>query len=97
MISAANINELESRKMPYILGTRMRRVNAIKYDVLSRGGRYREVYPEGLTSKDPAPLKVKEVLHNEKRYIVCMNTRQARKDAAARQAFVGPRSMWTAV
>ena len=88
MISAATINELESREIPYILGTRMRRVNAIKYDVLSRGGRYREVYPEGLTSKDPAPLKVKEVLHNEKRYIVCMNTRQARKDAADREAII---------
>ena len=82
------INELESRQIPYILGTRMRRVNAIKYDVLSCGGRYKEVYPEGLTSKDPAPLKVKEVLHNEKRYIVCMNTRQARKDAADRQAII---------
>ena len=88
MISAATIKELESLQIPYILGTRMRRVNAIKYDVLSRGGRYREVYPEGLTSKDPAPLKVKEVLHNEKRYIVCMNTRQARKDAADREAII---------
>ena len=66
----------------------MRLVNEIKYDVLSRGGRYREVYPEGLTSKEPAPLKVKEVLHNEKRYIVCMNTRQGRKDAADRQAII---------
>lgn len=88
MISAATISELESREIPYILGTRMRRVNAVKYDVLSRGGRYKQVYPEGLTSKDPAPLKVKEVLHNQKRYIVCMNTRQARKDAADRQAII---------
>jgi transposase len=88
MISAATIKKLESRKISYILGTRMRRVNAIRYDVLSRGGRYREVYPEGLTSKDPAPLKVKEVVHKEKRYIVCLNTRQARKDAADRKAII---------
>jgi transposase len=88
MVSAATINELENQKIPYILGTRMRKVNAIKYDVLSRGGRYREVYPEGKTSKDPAPLKVKEVLHNENRYIVCLNTRQARKDAADRKAII---------
>ncbi len=88
MISAAIINELESRQISYILGTRMRKVNTIKYDVLSRGGRYKEVYPEGLSSKDPAPLKVKEVLHKEKRYIVCMNTRQARKDAADRKAII---------
>ena len=88
MISADTIKELESRHIPYILGTRMRRVNEIKFDVLSRGGRYSEVYPEGLTSKDPAPLKVKEVVHNGKRYIVCMNTRQARKDAADREAII---------
>jgi transposase len=88
MISADTIEELDSRNIPYILGTRMRRVNEIKFDVLSRGGRYSEVYPEGLTSKDPASLKVKEVLHNDKRYIVCMNTRQARKDAADREAII---------
>ena len=88
MISADTVEELEGRHIAYILGTRMRRVNEIKFDVLSRGGRYSEVYPEGLTSKDPSPLKVKEILHNDKRYIVCMNTRQARKDAADRQAII---------
>lgn len=88
MISADTIKDLESRTIPYILGARMRRVKKIKSDVLSRGGRYREVYPEGLTSKDPSPLQVKEVVHNEKRYIVCMNTRQARKDAADREAII---------
>ncbi len=89
MISAGTIQELEARNnMPYILGTRMRRVKEIKFDVLSHGGRFREVYPEGVSSKDPAPLKVKEVVHNGKRYIVCMNTRQARKDAADREAII---------
>jgi transposase len=88
MISAATVQALETRNIPYILGTRMRRINEIKEDVLSQAGRYKEVYPEGLTSKDPAPLKVKEVVHNEKRYIVCLNTRQARRDAADREAIV---------
>jgi transposase len=88
MISAETVEELEDRNIPYILGTRMRRVKEINSDVLSRGGRYIEVNPEGLTSKDPSPLKVKEVLHNKKRYIVCMNTRQARKDAADREAII---------
>ena len=88
MISADTVEELEGRHIAYILGTRMRRVNEIKFDVLSRGGRYSEVYPEGLTSKDPSLLKVKEILHNDKRYIVCMNTRQARKDAADREAII---------
>jgi transposase len=88
MISAETIKELEERKIAYILGTRMRRVKEIKLDVLSRGGRYKEVYPEGITSKDPAPLKVKQVLHNKKRYIVCLNSRQARKDARDREAII---------
>ena len=36
----------------------------------------------------PAPLKVKEVLHNGARYIVCLNDRQACKDALDRQAII---------
>jgi len=88
MTSDGTIEELENRNIPYILGARMRRVKEIKFDVLSRSGRYSEVYPEGVTSKDPAPLKVKQVLYNEKRYIVCFNARQARKDAADRQAII---------
>ena len=88
MISAETIKELEGRNIGYILGTRMRLVKEIKIDVLSRGGRYSKVYPEGVTSKDPAPLKVKQVLHNKKRYIVCLNSRQARKDARDREAII---------
>jgi transposase len=66
----------------------MRKVNEVKRDVLSRQGRYREVHPEGKTFKDPAPLKVKEVSLNGTRYIICLNTSQARKDAQDRQALV---------
>ncbi len=88
MISAETIKELEERNIAYILGTRMRLVKEIKLDVLSRGGRYSKVYPEGATSKDPDPLKVKQVLHNKKRYIVCLNPRQARKDARDREAII---------
>ena len=79
---------LEKEKIPYILGARMRKVKEIKEDVLSRAGRYREVHPEGLSSKDPSPLKVKEVVVDDRRYIVCLNERQARKDAADRQAII---------
>ncbi len=65
-----------------------REVNEIRFDVLSRGGRYKEVHPEGKSGKDPSPLQVKEVKLGDKRYIVCLNTRQARKDAADREAIV---------
>jgi hypothetical protein len=90
MISADTMEKLEDphRDIPYILGARLRKVNEIKNDVLSRAGRYKEVYPEGTSSKDPAPLKVKEVLVDDNRYIVCVNTKQARKDAADRKAII---------
>ena len=90
MISADTIKQLEDPQtsIPYILGTRMRKVTEVKRDVLSHQGRYKEVYPEGKTSKDPAPLKVKEVWINDNRYVVCLNTKQARKDAKDRQALV---------
>lgn len=90
MISADTLKELEDpqRNIPYIFGTRMRKVNEVKREVLSRQGRYREVYPEGKTSKHPAPLKVKEVFVNGSRYILCLNSKQARKDAQDRQAII---------
>jgi transposase len=90
MISADTLKELEDpgRKVPYILGTRMRKVNEIKRDVLSRPGRYREVREEKKFSKELEPLKVKEVLVEGKRYIVCLNPRQARKDAQDREVII---------
>ena len=90
MISADTMEKLEDpdRHISYILGARLRKVNEIKRDVLSRSGRYKEVYAEGKRSKDPAPLKVKEVWVNDNRYVVCVNTKQARKDAADRKAII---------
>jgi transposase len=88
MISEQTMAYLEKEQIPYILGARMRRVKEIKEEVLSRAGRYREVYPEGVNSKDPSPLKVKEVWIDNRRYLVCLNERQARKDAADRKAIL---------
>jgi transposase len=88
MISAETMAYLEAEKIPYILGARMRRSKEVKEEVLSRAGRYREVQPEGSSAKDPSPLKVKEVMVDGRRYIVCLNEKQARKDAADRQAII---------
>jgi transposase len=88
MISADNMTELDLRNIPYILGVRMRKVTEVKREVLARAGRYREIFPEGTFSKDPSPLKVKEVVIDDRRYIVCLNTKQARKDAADRQTII---------
>jgi transposase len=88
MISKFTIKELEKEHLSYILGVRMRLVKEVKNDVLLDTGEYEEVYPEGVHSKDPSPLKVKEVTINGTRYIVCRNERQARKDEADRNAIV---------
>jgi len=88
MISDGTLKELDTEEIPYILGVRMRKVKRIKDDLLSHRGRYREVRPEGKRSKDPAPLKVKEVVLDGQRYILCLNPRQARKEAQDRQAMV---------
>ena len=88
MISADTLEKLDEDQMPYILGTRMRRVKKINDEILTRGGRYTEVYPESADRRKPAPLKVKEVVHEGSRYIVCLNKRQARKDAADREAII---------
>ena len=88
MISQETMRELEERKLPYILGARMRRVKEIKEEVLTRAGRYQEVVPEGVSSKDPAPLQVKEVWVKGQRYIVCLNPKQARKEAYDRQVIL---------
>jgi transposase len=90
MISQETIDGLENpqTRWKYILGARMRRQKEVRDQVLSRGGGYREVTPERVTSKDPAPLKVKEVWQDDRRYVVCLNEEQRRKDAFDRQAII---------
>ena len=90
MISAKTIRELENPEntIPYILGTRMRKVKEIRDVVLSHPGRYKEVRPQSGDSKDPEPLKVKQLQHNGHRYIVCCNPRQARKEARDREVIL---------
>jgi DDE family transposase len=90
MISRETLTELEKpeRGWQYILGARMRSQNEVKDEVLSRAGRYRVVHPERTNRKDPSPLKVKEVWVEDRRYVVCLNEVEARKDAADREAIV---------
>jgi len=90
MISAKTIAALESEEMDcdYILGARMRSVKEVCDRVVADRGRYQEITPERQTAKDPSPLKVKEVLIDDRRYVVCLNEEQRRKDAADRKAIV---------
>jgi len=88
MISAETIAELERQDWPYILGARMRRQKEVSTQVLARAGRYRVVRAPGQDQEAPAPLKVKQVTVEDRRYIVCLNEHQAKKDAADREAIV---------
>jgi hypothetical protein len=88
MISKQTLADLRERGIHYILGARLRSVKEIREEVLSRGGRYREVNGPRVKSNDPSPLKVKQVLVDERRYIVCHNEEQARKDRADREAIL---------
>lgn len=88
MISKDTMRALEEAELSYILGVRMRLVKEVKTEVLADATPYEEVYPEGVHSKDPSPLKVKEVIVNGTRYIVCKNERQARRDEADRNTIV---------
>ena len=88
MISEATIAELSASRIHYILGARLRNVKEIRETVLSRGGRYRQVHGPRQHSKSPSPLKVKQVFAEDRRYIVCHNEEQARKDQADREAIL---------
>jgi transposase len=90
MISKQTIAELQAdeRQVHYILGARLRNVKEIYETVLSRGGRYRVVHEARRKSTDPSPLKVKEVRIDDRRYVVCLNDEQAKKDRADREAIV---------
>jgi hypothetical protein len=88
MISEKTIAELVERGIRYILGARLRNVKEIRETVLSRPGRYRVVHGPRENSKSPSPLKVKQVFVEDRRYIVCHNDEQARKDQADREAIL---------
>ncbi|HEY5768645.1 MAG TPA: IS1634 family transposase [Terrimicrobium sp.] len=83
MVSEATLEALGGMDPPvhYIVGVRMRRTREVGEVVLRSRARWQEVTPERQRAKDPAPLKVKEVEVEGRRYIVCLNEEEQRKDA----------------
>jgi len=88
MISREVVDDLDQQGWPYILGARMRRNNEVREQVLADRGRFRVVHPRSPDPKDPAPLKVKEVKVDGRRYVVCVNEDEVQKDRADREAIV---------
>jgi transposase len=98
-ISKETLEKLENKEggWDYILGVRMRASKEAREEVVGKLGSVAEaeqrkgftvVHGERKSAKDPSPLEVKQVLVGERRYVVCYNPEQARKDAADRSRIV---------
>jgi hypothetical protein len=82
MISAATIAALEAQKIDYILGARERSTKEVRETVLHDDG---ATVPLTIPrQKGETDLAVKEVKVLGRRYIVCRNEEEARKDAETR-------------
>ena len=90
MISAQTIEKLESPElgMSYILGARIHRDKTVRDEVLPSSEKFHIVTGAKKKTGDPSPLSVREQWVGKKRYVVCYNEDQARKDAADRTAIV---------
>jgi len=88
MISQGTIDDLEQQGWLYILGARMRKQKEVRDDVLTDRKRFQVVHETRQKSTDPAPLKVKEVWVENRRYVVCVNQEEVEHDRAARDAIV---------
>ena len=97
MISKKMIAAVEARGWLYILGARLRRTKEVRDVVLSDTAPF-ETIEVARQRPDPMELQVKEVTvkdtacqeaakapHKPRRYVVCRNRDQARKDAATRE------------
>jgi transposase len=67
---------------------RMRRTKEVGEVVLKDRSPWQEVTPERQRTKDPAPLKVKQVEVKGREYVVCLNEEERRKDAHDRAAIL---------
>jgi arginine repressor len=88
MISDDTVATLEEVERPFILGARMRKQKEVREQVLADRGRFQVVHGPRKQSRDPAPLKVKEVRISGRRYVVCVNPEQVEHDRQQRAQIV---------
>lgn len=79
MVSRKKLQEIQDCGYDYIVGVRINQWTEVQEEVLTRPGRYREVAEN---------LKVKEVDVDGRRYILCYNPLQAKRDKTTREAVV---------
>jgi hypothetical protein len=87
MICQETLADLEQQGWPYILGARLRQTE-VRDEVLAAGGRFRVVHGPRQRADEPAPLKVKDVYVEGRRYVVCVNAEEVESDRARREALV---------
>ena len=79
MVSKEKLEQLKGLGYEYIVGVRLNQWKEVKEKVLTTPGRF---------SKIKDNLKVKEATVNSKRYLICYNPSQAKKDKETREAAV---------
>jgi hypothetical protein len=96
MVSERTLEAFSKMKPPvhYIVGVRMRRTKEVGEVVLKSRVPWQEVTPERQHAKDPAPLKVKEVTVQGRRYIVCLNEEERRKALMSHFILGMPYILW---
>jgi hypothetical protein len=86
MISAATMAGLEAQGIDYILGVRERSTAEVRTTVIDDDG---VAVPLTIPrQKGETDLAVKDVVLGERRYVLCRNAEQARKDAETRTALL---------
>jgi hypothetical protein len=64
------------------------RQTEVRDEVLAAGGRFRVVHGPRQRTDEPAPLKVKDVHVEGRRYVVCVNAEEVESDRTRREAVV---------
>jgi len=99
MISKATMAAIEARGWQYILGARPRATKEVREEVLTDTGAMTEIRVARAHDPEPLTLEIKEVVlprpgeggeepSERRRYVVCRNPVEARRDAASRAAMV---------
>jgi Transposase DDE domain len=86
MISAATIAAIEKAGLEYILGVRERSTKEVRSEVIEDDGL--AVPLTILRQKGETQLAIKETTLNGRRYVLCRNEEEARKDAERRAAIL---------
>jgi transposase len=76
MVSQANLQDLQGQGYDYLVGVKLRQLTEVREQVLCQPGAYRRVEDN---------LQVKEVFLDDKRYIICLNPAERKRERHIRE------------